>query len=279
MFTELVQRLVKKAIENNPAPEKIYKGGDGLLHCGICGEPIQQIIEPNVIFQDGIAPSECECMREKRYMDEKERARRKAEERVAELQKMGLSDPAYLRMTFENDKGFSPAARSAAEWYADNFPELRKAGKGLMFMGSTGTGKTFFACCIANALIKKGVPVWVTTMRPLLRKLGDFSTAETVLNQIKSFELLILDDFGTSQATARNLDLLYDAVDTRYRSGKPMIITTNLAPDDINDAPLELQRIYSRIKEMCLNCEKSPVRMSGADHREEIARQAHMAVS
>lgn len=275
MFSELVQRLVQKAIDNNPAPEKIYKGEDGLLHCGICGEPFQQRVEPNAIFRDGTAPRDCKCMREIHRKADEERERRKAEERIAELQRMGFSDPAYMRMTFENDKGYSPAARSAAEWYVDNFPELRKSGKGLMFMGSTGTGKTFFACCIANALIKKGVPVWVTTMRPLLRKLGDFNTAEAVINQIKSFELLILDDFGTNQATARNLELLFDVVDTRIRTGKPLIITTNLAPDDFKDAPIELQRIYSRIKQMCLNCEKSPVIMSGADRREEIVRQAH----
>ena len=144
-------------------------------------------------------------------------------------------------------------------------------------MGNTGTGKTFYACCIANALIRKGVPVWVTSMQPLLRKAGDFSAADGLFCQIKTVDLLILDDFGSSQNSARNLDLMFEIIDARVRSGLPLIITTNLCPADFNDAPLELKRIYSRIKELCCSCEKSPVRLTGADLREQRAKAAHAA--
>lgn len=260
----------------NPNAGQEYMGEDGLLYCGVCREPVQQVVEELKNFlPGGIAPRQCRCTREKFRLINEEREREKAMERVAELQRLGFTDAAYMRHTFDKDNGSSPKAREAAEWYVENYHQLRAEGKGLMFMGDTGTGKTFFACCIANALIRKGVPVWVTTMQPLLRKAGDFSAADRLFNKIKSVDLLILDDFGTSQNTDRSLDLMFEIIDTRARSGLPLIVTTNLCPAEFNNAPLELKRIYSRIKALCCSCEKSPVVMTGSDLREHRAREAH----
>lgn len=217
----------------------------------------------------------CRCTRERLERAEAERKRRRAEERMLELQRICFTDPAYMRHTFEKDRGYSPEAREISEWYVDTYHERRANGEGLMFMGETGTGKTFYACCIANALIERGVPVWVTTMQPLLRKAGDFSAADALLRQIQTIDLLILDDFGAVQNSPRNLELMFEIIDARSRSGLPLIITTNLAPGDFKEPPLELQRIYSRIKAMCWSSEHSPVRMDGSDLREQKARQAH----
>lgn len=112
-------------------------------------------------------------------------------------------------------------------------------------------------------------------MQPLLRRAGDFAAADSLFNQIRSIQLLVLDDFGTAQNSARNLDLMFELIDARARSGLPLIVTTNLDADDLNTETLELKRIYSRIKAMCCTCEKSPVRMKGADLRVQSAREAH----
>ena len=176
LFSGFAQELSEKARNANPEPEKQYMGEDGFLHCSICHEPVQMKApeECRNIFPSGIMDKHCRCVRERIARDEAERKRRKAEERIAELQRICFTDPAYMRHTFEQDKGYSPAARKVAEWYVDTYHERRANNEGLMFMGDTGTGKTFYACCIANALIRKGVAVWVTTMQPLLRKAGDF---------------------------------------------------------------------------------------------------------
>lgn len=277
MFSEAIRRIAENAMAANPNAGKEYMGEDGLLHCGVCGEPVQQVVEELKNFlPGGIAPKQCRCMREMFRLEREKQEQEKAQERVARLQQLGFADPAYMRHTFDKDNGSSPKAREAAQWYVDNYHRLRAEGKGLMFMGDTGTGKTFYACCIANALIRKGVPVWVTTMQPLLRKAGDFSTADGVFNQIKSIDLLVLDDFGTSQNSARNLDLMFEIIDARARSGLPLIVTTNLCAADFNNAPLEQKRIFSRIKALCCTCEKSPVVMTGADLREQKARAAHI---
>ena len=254
LFSGFAQELSEKARNANPEPEKQYMGEDGFLHCSICHEPVQMKApeECRNIFPSGIMDKHCRCVRERIARDEAERKRRKAEERIAELQRICFTDPAYMRHTFEQDKGYSPAARKVAEWYVDTYHERRANNEGLMFMGDTGT-----------------------TMQPLLRKAGDFSKADEVMRQVQSIDLLILDDFGTSQNSARNLDLMFEIIDTRARSGLPLIITTNLAPHDFKEPPLELKRIYSRIKEMCWSSADSPVRMSGADLREIRAKSAH----
>lgn len=277
IFSGFAQDLAEKARNANPDTDKQYKGEDGFLHCSICHEPVEMTApeECRSIFPSGIMVRHCRCTRERIARDEAERKRRKAEERMAELQRICFTDPAYMRHTFEQDRGYSPEARKVAEWYADTYHERRANNEGLMFMGDTGTGKTFYACCIANALLAKGVPVWVTTMQPLLRKAGDFSKADEVMRQIQTIDLLIVDDFGAVQNSPRNLELMFEIIDARTRSGLPLIITTNLTPRDFKEPPLELQRIYSRIKEMCWSSANSPVRMSGSDLRELRAKKAH----
>ena len=173
------------------------------------------------------------------------------------------------------DNGSSQNARTISEWYIENFSELKAQGKGLMFMGNTGTGKTFYACCIANALIERGIAVWVTTVQPLLRKAGDFNRADEIFRKIQTVDLLILDDFGAMQHSSRNLDLLFEVIDTRARSGLPLIITTNLSPAEFSSDSLELQRIFSRVKGMCCSVHGSPVVMTGEDQRIKQVRLAN----
>ena len=45
--------------------------------------------------------------------------------------------------------------------------------------------------------------------------------------------LLILDDFGMERGTEYGLEQVYSVIDSRYRSGKPLIVTTNLTLDDL----------------------------------------------
>ena len=155
------------------------------------------------------------------------------------------------------DNGSSQNARTISEWYIENFSELKAHGKGLMFMGKPGTGKTFYACCIANALIERGIAVWVTTVQPLLRKAGDFNRADEIFRKIQT------------------VDLLFEVIDARARSGLPLIITTNLSPAEFSSDSLELQRIFSRVKGMCCSVHGSPVVMTGEDQRIKQVRLAN----
>ena len=185
-----------------------------------------------------------------------------------------FNDLAYRNMTFDRDDRPEHILSKAARAYAENFqPALEQHG--IMFTGNVGTGKTFYACCIANALIERGIAVWVTTVQPLLRKAGDFNRADEIFRKIQTVDLLILDDFGAMQHSSRNLDLLFEVIDTRARSGLPLIITTNLSPAEFSSDSLELQRIFSRVKGMCCSVHGSPVVMIGEDQRIKQVRLAN----
>ena len=49
-----------------------------------------------------------------------------------------------------------------ARAYVENWKEAYKNNTGLLLFGDVGTGKSFFAGCIANALLDRDVPVLMT---------------------------------------------------------------------------------------------------------------------
>ncbi len=84
-----------------------------------------------------------------------------------------------------------------------------------------------------------------------------------------SFPLLILDDFGMERGTEYGLEQVYNVIDSRYRSGKPLIVTTNLTLEELqNPEDTAHARIYDRLTEMC-----TPVRITGENFRKAKARE------
>ena len=61
--------------------------------------------------------------------------------------------------------------------------------------------------------------------------------------------------------------IIFSVIDCRIRSGRPLIITTNLSLKEIkSETMLDKRRIYDRILEMC-----TPMYVGGASKREVIA--------
>ena len=77
--------------------------------------------------------------------------------------------------------------------------------------------------------------------------------------------LLTVMERGTEYA----LEQIYNIVDSRYRSRKPLIVTTNLTLDEIRHPQDTVHaRIYDRLLEMCV-----PVSCIGASFRKESAQE------
>ena len=82
-------------------------------------------------------------------------------ERIKRRKAQGLQDRYLYDYTFANDNGQNPLMDKARA-YVENWKEAYRNNTGLLLFGDVGTGKSFFAGCIANALLDRDVPVLMT---------------------------------------------------------------------------------------------------------------------
>ena len=76
--------------------------------------------------------------------------------------------------------------------------------------------------------------------------------------------LLIIDDLGVERNSEFALEQVFHVIDSRYRSMKPMIITTNLTLVELkHPTDLAHSRIYDRILERCV-----PLKINNQNIRE-----------
>lgn len=165
---------------------------------------------------------------------------------------------ALYHCTFEADNGQVPQIEKAKQ-YVTHWNEMRQQNMGLLFWGASGNGKTFTAACIANGLIQQEdrfpPTIRMTTFGTILNKLPALSAVvkEYYLNDFKSCDLLILDDFGMERQTDYAKEQVFGIINGRYLVQKPLIVTTNLSLKEMKSATeLSARRIYDRVLEMCV---------------------------
>ena len=235
---------------------------DGLLYCGKCNTPKQCFVE--VFGTIRKPPCLCACKKAARDAEEEARRQREFADRVQRYRSIGFPESEMSKWTFAADDGSNPKMTAAMQNYVQHFDEFRAQGKGLLLFGSVGTGKTFLAACAANALIDKGVPALVTNFSRIANTLqGMFEGRQEYLDSLNKFPLLVLDDLSTERQTDYMLEMVYNVIDARYRAKLPLIVTTNLTREELQNADdIRYQRIFSRLFEMC-----TPIEIAGADRR------------
>ena len=157
-----------------------------------------------------------------------------------------------------------------AHRYVEQWQTICPETLGLLLWGGVGTGKSFLAGYIANALIEQEVPVCMTNFARILNDLNSgLSGRNQIVDKLCRYPLLIIDDFGIERGTEYALEQIYNIVDSRYRSRKPLIVTTNLTLDKLrHPQDTAYARIYDRLLEMCV-----PLSCIGASFRKETAQQ------
>ena len=244
-----------------------YKGADGLLYCGKCKTRKQHRIN----LPDGERVVYCLCKCEAAERDaETERQNKKMFDALVERNRQAaFSDPALREWTFERDDGKNPTLMTAMRRYADNFAELRGYGTGLILYGNVGGGKTYAACCVANALLDKGYRCTVSNMSRIVNQLqSTWDGRQDYIDRLATVDLLVIDDLAAERNTEYMNEQVFSVIDARYRSGRPLIVTTNLDGGALlNPATQEAQRVYSRIMERCY-----PIEVKGEDKRKANRR-------
>lgn len=270
---------IKPAMVTQEAPGDYLK--DGTLYCGQCHTPKQALL--SLPFFTGTVtpkpfPVACRCRQEAR---DKAAAERRTEEFRNSLESSwradGFHDQSYLVPTFAADDGTNSRLSEVCRKYVERWPEMREKGIGLLLYGGVGSGKTFLAGCVCNALLEKRVRVCATSFPRVLNTLQAVFDRQEMLDHLAQYSCLLLDDFGVERGTEYAMELLFAVVDARYRAKRPTIITTNLSLHDLeNPQNLAYGRIFDRLLELCpvRLCVSGPSRRKGlAIERQTLARQ------
>jgi DNA replication protein DnaC len=167
----------------------------------------------------------------------------------------------YARDRKDPDRGTSyyelaRVARTAAEQFIQDFPG-RSRVDGLLFTGGVGSGKTFLAGAVANALLAGGARVSfivVPDLLDMLRASYDAPrdqgwAAQGLWDAARETPLLILDDLGAHNYTEWTLNRLYSLVNYRFNHLLPLVVTTNISLEDMQGYLGE--RTTSRLIQMC----------------------------
>jgi DNA replication protein DnaC len=211
----------------------------------------------------------CECRRQS--VTEQVRSRLFSISRLDELS----------HLTFETfkprgRKGLGELQAQSLEWAFNHARQYAMSLNGwLLLQGGYGSGKTHLAAAIANFAVQMGVPTLFLTVPDLLDTLRfSYDSAETTFEQrfeqIKNAQLLVLDDFGTQNATGWAQEKLFQIINYRYINKLSLVVTTNLALDEIE------ARIRSRLQDPEL---VTTVRISSPDYRHPTDDMGHSELS
>lgn len=139
-----------------------------------------------------------------------------------------------------------------AKQYADSFQSYYSRGIGIMMMGSVGRMKTTLAIAIAQYIMRHGWSAYFVPMAELLDTMismsrnPDRSELMRFEEMISNTDLLILDDLGTEYQTNWVTNKVDAIISRRYNRMRPVIITTNLLPENLKDQ--YAKRLYDRLK-------------------------------
>jgi len=202
----------------------------------------------------------------------------------------------YRECTLDTFEIYHEADRTLAEAlltarrFVDEYP-AGTAGKGLLFTGSMGVGKTHLAVGVLHRLIReRGVKGLFCDYRELLKSIqnsynADVRTTELdLLKPVFAAEVLVLDDLGAQKPNEWVWDTVALILNTRYNDRQTTIITTNY--DDLPSASSRINeferaareptlgdrigdRMLSRLAEMCIR-----VKMAGKDCRQTGVKRA-----
>lgn len=266
-----VEALLDNIAAKVPQGENTYMGEDGLLHCNNCRGAKEVIVEAFGVQKK--VRCLCKCETEKREREVEERKQRERLERIKRYRDMGFADRDMMQNTFEVDDGARPEMTRAMRSYVENFGEFRKTGKGLLLYGSVGTGKSFFAACVVNALIEKGYPCLMTNFSRLVNTINaDFGQRQMHLDALAQFSLIAIDDLGVERDTDYMNENVTTIIDSLYRAGTPLIVTSNFTPKQLTaDVDIRRKRVYDRLLERCF-----PIEVNGDSRRKEKGRNDYM---
>lgn len=211
------------------------------------------------------------CVCRQRDVSQQVRERLYSLSRLDELQ--GLTFDTFQP---RGRKGLGELQANSLEMAFNQAHHYAKSMNGwLLLRGGYGCGKTHLAASIANYAVEMGVPTLFLTVPDLLDMLrfsynSEDTTFESRFQDIRNASLLVLDDFGTQNATDWAQEKLFQIINYRYINKLPLVITTNLSLDEVDP------RFRSRLSDREL---VTDVRINAPDYRRPLDDTGHPELS
>ena len=188
----------------------------------------------------------CECLKELCRQEQKKELTNLFGAESFENFRLDLYPAEYSESVRTSPRALMQRNFNHCRKYAQNF--TMQSGN-MLFSGATGLGKTFLSACVARVVADRGFSVSYAPVGQLFaafeedkfRPQPDAARTEDVF----ACDLLIIDDLGTEMTTQFTVSVLYQLLNTRLMEKKPVILSTNLTPDEL--ASLYSPQIASRI--------------------------------
>lgn len=222
-----------------------FRDDHGIVRCQKCGER-------RVAFVPAVGrelPVACRCW------EAKAAAAREAQAILAANLRT-RSSPFFSRgyecFTFEADSWPDGEVSRLCRTYVACREQMYDADLGLLFSGRIGTGKTFYAASVINALQARGVSAIICTASNLVNVAQALRNPLAAIDELDSFEFVALDDLGAQRGTDFGISLIEGFIDARALSRRPLIVTTNLSAAQMRQPEdLRWARTFDRILALC----------------------------
>lgn len=268
----IIKSIAETALKNQATNDGDWYDSEGFLVCGVCGERKQTIMDIADPLPDDLKHTsplkvtrDCYCKRHQVELEAEEK-------QFSRLWESSMLEEKYKEATFENyvvnqdnETNFKRCKR-----YAEKFEEMYKRSQGILMYGDVGTSKSWSAVCICNYLMRHGYScIVVSPIQILDLAAKDSQKANTVIDNMRDFKLLVIDDLGAERNTGYAAEKVYGVINDRILAKKPMIVTTNLSLEEMKEEQdMRFKRIYDRIFEACY-----PLKFTGKSWRKAEAKE------
>ncbi len=162
------------------------------------------------------------------------------------MQRAGVGK-RFINCTFNNwivdENNVNQAgARDQLRDYVNNWQANFEAGRGIIFCGGVGGGKTHLGSALVRYALIKEQTAYISNLSDLLDTFKDSyrrdaeETPQELKERYSEVDWLVIDEVGLSAGTEAESRLLTQIIDARYRNSKPTVLISNLEPIELAKA-------------------------------------------